>query len=186
MKLAVFVHRDSAAAGVGVGRAAMAAAVAFDDWDAPEATKTYTCRIEHVENAERGALDLSDLPCLLQLLRQHALAPELILIDGLVHLDADETPALGRHLHHALEGRTAVIGVSKLAVPGLPAQFQLVREEEARPLMITCVGIDLGAAKARLRAMHGKRRVPTLLKLVARIAKDPALRPDPPRGPALG
>jgi deoxyribonuclease V len=33
------------------------------------------------------------------------------------------------------------------------------------------VGIDLGAAKARVRAMHGKRRLPTLLKLVARIAK---------------
>jgi deoxyribonuclease V len=166
MKLAVCVHRDSAGA--------IAAAVAFDDWGAPEADKTYTCRIAAVEKAVRGELDLSDLPCLLQLLRQHALAPELILIDGLVHLDADETPALGRHLHHALDGRTAVIGVSKAAVPGLPAQFEVVREAEARPLTITCIGIDLGAAKARLRAMHGQRRVPTLLKLVARIAKNAA------------
>ena len=40
--------------------------------------------------------------------------------------------------------------------------------------LVTCAGIDLGAAKARLRMMHGKRRVPTLLKLVARIAKTAA------------
>jgi deoxyribonuclease V len=67
-----------------------------------------------------------------------------------------------------------VIGVSKSATPALPAQFEVQREEEARPLIVTCIGIDLGAAKARLRSMHGKRRVPTLLKLVARLAKGSA------------
>ena len=80
-------------------------------------------------------------------------------------------PALGRHLYQALGGRCAIIGVSKTAVALLPAQFEVAREEDARPLVVTCAGIDLGAAKARLRAMHGKRRVPTLLKLAARIAK---------------
>ncbi|MEY2689636.1 MAG: hypothetical protein RL375_3835, partial [Pseudomonadota bacterium] len=84
-------------------------------------------------------------------------------------------PGLGRHLHHALGGRTGVIGVSKTALPGLPAQFEVHREEEARPIIVTCIGIDLGAAKARVRAMHGKRRVPTLLKLAARLAKSAAV-----------
>ena len=93
------------------------------------------------------------------------------MIDGFVHLDALEAPGLGRHLHHALGGRCAIIGISKTAMTSTPAQFEVVREEETRPLIVTCVGIDLGAAKARLRAMHGKRRVPTLLKLAARIAK---------------
>lgn len=166
MKLAVFVHRD--------GGGAVAAAVAFDEWDSPEPSRTYTCRIAQLEKALSGELDLRDLPCLLQLLREHALEPDVIVIDGLVHLDTNETPGLGRHLHHALEGRAAVIGVAKASMPGMPAQFEVVREEEARPLVVTCIGIDLGAAKARLRAMHGKRRIPTLLKRVARIAKDPA------------
>lgn len=166
MKLAVDVHFD--------GEGAVAAAVAFDEWDAPEASRTYTSRIAHVEKAARGELDLRELPCLLQLLSEHALEPELILIDGFVHLDAQETPGLGRHLYQALGGRTAVIGVSKTSRPELPAQFEVAREEEARPVIVTCVGIDLGAAKARLRAMHGKRRVPTLLKRVARIAKGAA------------
>ena len=151
----------------------MAAAVAFDAWDAPEASHTYTCQIGQIEKTTRDELDLRDLPCLLQLLRVHRLQPELIVIDGFVHLDSDETPGLGRHLHHALEGRTAVIGVAKTGLPGLPAQFEVSREAETRPLVVTCIGIDLGEAKARLRAMHGQRRVPTLLKLVARIAKAP-------------
>lgn len=163
MKLAMAVHR--------VGDGAVVAAVAFDEWDAPEASRTYTCPVAQLEKTTRGELDLRDLPCLLQLLQVHRLQPELIVIDGFVHLDADEAPGLGRHLHHALEGRSAVIGVAKTGLAGLPAQFEVMREEETRPLVVTCIGIDLGAAKARLRAMHGKRRVPTLLKLVARIAK---------------
>jgi deoxyribonuclease V len=167
MKLAMAVHHDS--------DGATAAAVAFDEWNAPEALRTYTTRIDHVEKAVRGELDLRDLPCLLQLLRDHALDPEFIVIDGCVHLDAQDTPGLGRHLHHALGARTGVIGVCKTAMPGMPAQFEVDREEETRPLFVTCIGIDIGAAKARLRAMHGKRRVPTLLKLVARLAKGTAV-----------
>jgi deoxyribonuclease V len=166
MKLAVAVHHD--------GNGALAAAVAFDAWDAAEASKTYTTRIAQVEIAVRGEADLRELPCLLQLLREHALQPELIVIDGFVDTDSKETAGLGRHLFHALEGRTAVIGVSRVSSPGMPPQFEVFREEETRPLIVTCIGIDLGAAKARLRAMHGKRRVPTLLKLVARLAKGTA------------
>jgi deoxyribonuclease V len=163
MKLAMAVHR--------AGDVAVAAAVAFDDWDAAEESRSYIGPAARLEAPPRGEQDLRDLPCLLQLLRLHGLQPELIVIDGFVHLDADEAPGLGRHLHHALEGRTAVIGVARGSLPGLPAQFEVMREEETRPLLVTCVGIDLGAAKARLRAMHGKRRVPTLLKRVARLAK---------------
>jgi deoxyribonuclease V len=166
MKLAIDVHFDTAGA--------TAAAVAFDDWDAAEATRTVTSRIANVEKARSGELDLRRLPCILQLLREHALVPTLVVIDGFVDLDAKETPGLGRHLYQALGGRTAVVGVSKSANPALPAQFEVHREEETRPLLVTSVGIDIGAAKAGLRAMHGRKRVPTLLKLVARIARDTA------------
>ena len=163
MKFAVAVHHDA--------EGACAAAVAFEDWDAPEPVRRYTSRIAHVERLAPGQLDLRALPCILQLLREHALEPELIVIDGFVHLDANETPGLGRHLHHALGGRTAVIGVSKTSRSDMPAQFEVAREAETRPLIVTCIGIDLGAAKARLHTMHCRKRVPTLLKLVARLAK---------------
>ena len=153
------------------GDTARVAAVAFDDWAAPEGTKNYALRIEHVEKPAKGELDLRALPWLVQLLDANRLQPEVIVLDGFVHLDAQETPGLGRRLHDTLGGRTAVIGVSKTGFKDTPEQFEVHREEETAPLVITCVGIDLGAAKARVRMMHGRKRLPTLLKLAARIAK---------------
>ena len=164
MKLAVTVHID--------GAQAQAAGVAFDAWDSSEATKTYLSQIAHVEKAARGELDLRELPCVMQLLREHKLEPELLLIDGFVHLDVQETPGLGQHLFQALGGKTPVIGVSKTSRPGLSTQFEVMREEEAKPVLVTCAGIDIGAAKGRVSAMHGRKRVPTLMKLAARLAKN--------------
>ena len=153
------------------GDHALVAAVAFDDWAAPEGTKNYSLRVGHVERPPKGELDLRALPWLVQLLDANGLQPEAIVLDGFVHLDAQETPGLGRRLHDTLGGRVAVIGVSKSGFKDTPEQFEIHREEETAPLVITCAGIDLGAAKARVRTMHGRKRLPTLMKLAARIAK---------------
>ena len=165
MKLVMDFHIEADAARV--------AAVAFDDWAAFEGTKNYSLRIEHVEKPAKSELDLRALPWLVQLLDAHRLQPEVIVIDGFVHLDAQETPGLGRRLHDTLGGRTAIIGVSKSVFKGseTPDQFCVFREDETPALVVTCAGIDLGAAKARVRTMHGRKRVPTLMKLAARIAK---------------
>ena len=165
MKLVMDVHLQ--------GDTARVAAVAFDDWAAVEGTKNYALRIEQVDKPAKGELDLRALPWLVQLLDTHRLQPEVIVFDGFVHLDAQETPGLGRRLHDTLGGRTAVIGVSKSLFKGseTPDQFCVFREDETPPLVVTCAGIDLGAAKARVRAMHGRKRLPTLMKLAARIAK---------------
>ncbi|MDP9124767.1 MAG: endonuclease V [Pseudomonadota bacterium] len=161
MKLVMDVHLQ--------GDTALVAAVAFDDWAAFEGTKNYALRIEHVEKPVKGELDLRELPWLVRLIDANGLQPEVIVFDGFVH--AQETPGLGRRLHDTLGGRTAVIGVSKTGFKDTPAQFEVHREEETAPLIVTCAGIDLGAAKARIRMMHGRKRVPTLMKLAARIAK---------------
>ena len=58
------------------------------------------------------SFDLRALPCLLQLLREHALEPDIIVMDEAVHLDAAEIPGLGRRRYDACGGRTAVVGVS--------------------------------------------------------------------------
>jgi len=164
MKLALTVHFDATRA--------RAAAVAFDAWDAPEAAKTFVTQIAQVEKPARGESDLRELHCMMQLLREHRLAPELIVIDGFVHLDADESPGLGLYLFHALGGSTPVMGIAKSSRIGLSAQFEVMREEEgAKPLTVTCAGLDIGAAKVRVRAMHGRKRVPTLMKLLGRLAK---------------
>ena len=167
MKLAMAVH-DHGEGG------ACAAAVAFDDWDAREPTRTYVTRTGPLDKAApgpRGQPDLRHLPGLLQLLRDHALQPDTIVLDDAVHTDAADTPGLGRHLYDALGGKTAVIGISTKAMPGLTTQYEVHREEEARPVFVTCAGVDIGAAKVRVRGMSGKKRVPALLKMAARLAK---------------
>ncbi len=164
MKLVLDVQYDKAGG-------ATAAAVAFDDWTAFEATKTYSLKIEHVEKPVKGELDLRELPWLIQLMDANGLQPETIVFEGFVFLDPQETPGLGIHLYNALGGRTAVIAASKAAMKDTPAQFEVYREDETPPLIVTCAGIDLGAAKARVRMMHGKKRMPTLMKLAARVAK---------------
>ena len=165
MKLAMDVHLSGDTARVG--------AVAFDDWAAGEGTRSYSLDIAHVEKPAKGELDLRALPWFIQLLEANRLQPEVIVLDGFVHLDAQETAGLGRRLHDTLGGRSAVIGVSKSLFKGseTPDQFCVFREDETPPLVVTCAGIDLGAAKARVRTMHGRKRVPTLMKLAARIAK---------------
>lgn len=166
MKLAVCVHYH--------GDGAVAAAVAFNEWDAPEASRTFTSRVAHVDKPSRGELDLRALPCVLLVMQEHALQPDVILIDAPVHLDAFESPGPGQKIYEALGGQVAIIGVSTRSLPEMPAQFEVFREEEARPVIVTSVGVDIGAAKTRVRAMHGKRRIPTLLKLAARIARESA------------
>ena len=165
MKLVMDVHIEGDSARVG--------AVAFDDWAAAEGTRNYALAVPHVEKPAKGELDLRALPWLIQVLEANGLQPEVIVLEGFVHLDAQDTPGLGRRLHDALAGRTAVIGVSKSGFKGTdtPDQFCVFREDETPPLIVTCEGIDLGAAKARVRMMHGRKRVPTLVKLAARIAK---------------
>ncbi len=145
--------------------------MAFDDWDAAEAARNFTSRVAPVDPPVRSPPGAVELAGVLHLLREHALQPELIVIDGPVHLDAAEKPAWGRQLFDVLGGRTAVIGISTPTTSGLSAQFEVWRDAEARPLIVTCVGIDLGAAKVRLRTMHGQRRVPTLMKLAIRLAR---------------
>jgi len=165
MKLVMDVHIEADTARV--------AAVAFEDWAAAEGTRNVALAIAHVDKPAKGELDLRALPWLVQLLDANRLQPEAIVLDGFVHLDAQETPGLGRRLHDTLGGRCPVIGVSRSVFKGTdtPDQFCIFREDETPPLIVTCAGIDLGAAKARIRAMHGRKRVPTLMKLAARIAK---------------
>jgi deoxyribonuclease V len=167
MKLAMAVHDHGE-------HGACAAAVAFDDWDAREPTRTHVTRTGPLEKpapGQRGQADLRHLPVLLQLLRDHALQPDTIVLDDAVHTDAADTPGLGRHLYDALGGKTAVIGISTKSMPGLTAQYEVHREEEARPVFVTCAGVDIGAAKVRVRAMSGRKRVPALVKMAVRLAK---------------
>lgn len=160
MILAVDVHYD--------GAGATTSGVAFADWGDAEPVAVYASRRDDVVDYVPGEFFRRELPCLLGLLQEHRLRPRLIVIDGYVFLDGVARPGLGMHLHDALGGSVPVVGVAKTAFAGIGDGFAVRRGGSTRPLYVTAVGIDLAAAQAGVRAMHGAHRLPTLLQLADR------------------
>ena len=112
-----------------------------------------------------------ELPHLLDALARLAQLPDVIVVDGFVWLGAGE-PGLGAHLHEALAGRAAVVGVAKRPYGSTSTGTAVLRGQSLTPLFVTAVGLDLATAVANVTSMHGPHRVPTLLKLVDRLARD--------------
>lgn len=163
MKLAVDVHYQDNGAAV--------AGVAFTRWEAEKPDRVYRARVECVNRYEHGQFYRRELPCIIALLEQYNLRPDVIVIDGYVYLDGYEKPGLGKHLFDALQGRATIVGVAKNPFRGIGPAFEVFRGRSTKPLYVTCAGLELDEAKARIRQMHGAHRIPTLLKAVDRLCR---------------
>ncbi len=155
------------------GTGATAAGVVFDDWPDAQPVRTVVSRIAQVADYAPGLFYQRELPCLLALLREHDLHPGCIVVDGYVYLDGWQRPGLGWHLFDALGGTVPVVGVAKSAFAGIGAEHEVRRGGSERPLYVTCAGMALGAAKAHVAAMHGDHRMPTLLRVVDQLSREP-------------
>ena len=144
---------------------AVAAGVMFDDWSADSIEACYLSAIAQVSPYRPGRFYQRELPCSLTLLSEHKLVPDTIIIDGYVYLDGVSIPGLGRYLYDALQGRVVIIGVAKKPFIGIAARHRVLRGSSHNPLYITAAGMQLAVAKKLIRSMHGKYRIPTLLKL---------------------
>lgn len=153
---------------------AVAAGVCFEGWSDVQPVRACISRFDAVAPYEPGAFYRRELPCILGLLREHDLQPDIIVVDGHVFLDAHGSPGLGKHLFDALDGRVPVIGVAKTAFVGIGADHEVLRGDSARPLYVTAAGLPLQRAKSHVGAMHGQHRLPTLLKAADRICRDAA------------
>lgn len=154
--------------GAGVTRAAL---VGFTDWlDAAPAVELVD---EHPPNPAAyhpGAFYQRELPYLLPLLARAPAPLDVVIVDGYVWLGPDR-PGLGAHLHDALPApRPAIVGVAKTRFTGAPG-IPITRGASATPLHVTALGIDTAAVAARIVAMHGPYRLPTLLKRVDTLAR---------------
>ena len=143
---------------------ASVAGIAFESWSACNPISVHVSRVERVSAYVSGEFYQRELPCILALLNEHELSPGTIIIDGYVYLDGSSTPGLGKHLYDALKGHVTVVGVAKQAFADLGSQYAIVRGNSTRPLYVTAEGMVLERAKACIMAMHGKHRIPTLLK----------------------
>jgi deoxyribonuclease V len=142
---------------------AFIAGVLFVNWLDNTETKLYFSEYENVEKYISGQFFRRELPCLLKLLKEHHLSPAFIIIDGFVNLGINKK-GLGMHLFEALNETTPIIGVAKNAFKGIAENNKIFRGNSTKPLYITSVGIGLEKAKYLMMSMHGKYRIPHLIK----------------------
>ena len=152
-------------------KAATAAGVLFDDWRDNSSVKEMVSQMGTTAQYQPGEFYKRELPCILKLIHENGLRPDCIIIDGYVYLDGRSMPALGRHLYDALKGNVQVIGVAKNKFKGIGPEYEIYRGTSKRPLYITSVGIDVEKAKVLICSMHGKYRMPTMLRRVDQLCR---------------
>jgi deoxyribonuclease V len=149
---------------------AIAACVTFEHWTDAEPWSELVAPADHVQDYVPGQFWRRELPCILAALRLIETLPDVVLVDGHVWLDAHGRKGLGAHLYDALEGRTAVIGVAKNPFRGLTCHSEVFRGKSHLPLWVTSVGFD-GDAAGVIAGMHGRYRMPTLLKRADQLCR---------------
>jgi deoxyribonuclease V len=151
---------------------AAAACALFSDWDAAVPDRVLTWRQGAAAAYEPGAFYKRELPLLLAVLGQLDCPPVTVIIDGYVWLDGERRPGLGAILHEALARRIPVVGVAKTSFGDAASWcIPVMRGGSRRPLFVSAAGMSADEAAMRVRSMHGRHRIPTLLQLVDHEAR---------------
>ena len=151
------------------GSVAVAAGVWFRGWMAAEAEVEAVTTLRDVAPYRSGELFRREFPCLLAVLARGP-AADVVVVDGYVWLGPGR-PGLGAHLHAALGGRTAVVGVAKKRFIGATDAVLVYRGASRTLLYVTAVGVDAVEAAGWVKNMRGSYCVPSLLKRVDRLAR---------------
>lgn len=163
MKIALDVKYNEAT------KTALTVGVVFNDWSDAQATKIYQNKTECISEYIPGEFYRRELPCILAILSIIEEPLNLIIVDS--YVDLGSYPGMGRHLWKALEEKVPIIGVAKTYFKEAQAQ-KVFRGQSKRPLYVTAAGIDLKIAASSIRIMHGKHRMPTLIKLADSLTNE--------------
>jgi deoxyribonuclease V len=160
--------------------ASTAAAVAgalIRSWDAEAASQMRVRRFDGSPgNYEPGAFYKRELPLLLSIISDFDQEIEAIVIDGYVWLDANGLSGLGGHLFSSLGRRIPVVGIAKTRYRNDTWSVPVLRGDSRRPLFITSAGTQAREAAECVRRMHGDYRIPTILNIVDRAAREGLVR----------
>jgi deoxyribonuclease V len=151
---------------------AVAAAVLFREWTDRRPAGERHAIVDVVAPADGGQDVERELPCLLAVLDKIEEPLTTVLVDGYVWL-ADERPGLGSHLYEALGKKVPIIGLAKNPFEGARRAIPVMRGGSRKALYITTVGIDANEAAELVLEMHGDHRIPTLLKRVDALCREP-------------
>lgn len=163
MKIAIDVQYEK--------NSALAAGIIFEHWESDIVFKKVVKEIKHVEPYEPGSFYKRELPCILALLEIIPETLDTIIIDGFVTLGANHADGLGMHLYRALDEAIPIIGVAKKSFKDTPKDCEIFRGHSSKALYVTSVGIDNESAKNFISKMHGRFRLPTLLKMVDQLCR---------------
>jgi deoxyribonuclease V len=131
--------------------------------------------IDAVEEYVSGSFYKRELPCLLEIIKDVDLQQiSYIIVDGFVVLDDAGKPGLGAYLYESLPVKVPVIGVAKTNYhQNMKYVVPVMRGTTERPLFVTAIGTGLQQAADHILHMHGEYRLPTVLKELDRITKEP-------------
>ncbi|HFC93708.1 MAG TPA: endonuclease V [Leucothrix mucor] len=163
MKLVVDVHYTNTTA--------LCAGILFNHWNTSDISQKLLTHTENIQAYESGSFYKRELPCIMNLIKQHNITPELIIIDGYVFLDGESEAGLGKYLYDSLKGNTPIIGVAKKAFNQIAPDYEILRGISTKPLYITAIDIPLAEAKEKIATMHGEHRIPTLLRQVDQLCR---------------
>jgi deoxyribonuclease V len=149
---------------------ARAACVLFHDWADSSPAREVVRTFSPIAPYEPGQFYRRELPPLLGILQALPECPDIVIVDGYVWLDTAGKLGLGAHLHAALDGRTAVIGVAKSRFEGAPA-LPVLRGSSRSPLFVSAAGMSAEEAAMHIAEMSGAFRIPTLLKRVDQLSR---------------
>lgn len=155
-------------------RKGIVAGVLFEDWNSSAPAGEYVSEVDIDAAYIPGQFYKRELPCILALLREHALSANIIIIDGYVFLDENERPGLGKYLYDALDGNAVIVGVAKNVFSGIGGEHMVFRGRSKIPVYITVIGDSLESAKKNVLSMYGEHRIPSLLKKADRLCRDRA------------
>ncbi len=150
---------------------ATAAGVLFPNWESDTIDKIVVKEITDVAPYEPGSFYKRELPCILSLLEEIEQDIGVLVVDGYVTLGDDNKPGLGMHLFEHLSKSIPVVGVAKKRFVDTPLECQIFRGQSQNPLYVTSAGVPLSEAKMYITNMHGKNRIPTLLKKVDQVCR---------------
>lgn len=155
------------------GRVAVAAGVWFRGWLASRTEHEAVATFREVAPYKPGEFFRRELPCLLGVLARGP-ATDVVVVDGYVWLGPGRA-GLGAHLHAALGGRTAVVGVAKKPFAGATDAVPVYRGLSRTPLYVTAEGVSASEAARWVASMQGPYRIPWLLKRADQLARTSAL-----------
>jgi len=151
--------------------------IAFKNWNSEKEQEVFTEKTAIVSHYESGAFYKRELPCILSLLKQITLnSDDLIIVDGFVTLDNNGKIGLGGYVYDELNGFVPVIGIAKNNFSAPDDQRRSVcRGDSKTPLFVTAKGADVDEVKIRVEEMAGNFRIPTLLKKLDQLTRDPGI-----------